>query len=57
MRDQAMYVLAEVMGFAEDEELVLAIKYQDGIRLDVPTMLNLEAPDLATLSYPNPDKR
>ena len=35
MRDQAMHVLTEVMDFAEDEDIVLALHEHGGICLDV----------------------
>ena len=57
MRDQAMHVLTEVMGFAEDEDIVLALHEHGGIRLDVRTFIRQDHHELDHLTYPNPSRR
>ena len=42
MRDQAMHVLTEVMGFADYEDIVLALQVHGGIRFDVGTFIRLD---------------
>ena len=48
MRDQAMHVLTEVMGFAQDKDTVLALQKHGGIRFDVGTFIPLDHHELDT---------